>query len=51
MRRHCLIKSAMEGMIDGKRSGGRKRFQLVDNIKIKDIILQKYVEDKDGCRK
>lgn len=45
MRRDSLPTSAMEATVDGKRQRGRKRFQLMDNIKIEGTYLRKRCAD------
>ncbi|KAJ4436368.1 hypothetical protein ANN_19000 [Periplaneta americana] len=34
MRRNCLLKDALEGMVNGRRVRGSIRYQMIDNIKI-----------------
>ncbi|KAJ4436831.1 hypothetical protein ANN_16963 [Periplaneta americana] len=34
MRRNCLLKDAVEGMVNGRRVRGRRRYQMIDDIKI-----------------
>ena len=34
LRRNCLLKGALEGMVNGKKSRGRRRYQMIDNIMI-----------------
>ena len=34
LRRNCLLKDALEGMVNGKKVRGRKRYQMIDNIMI-----------------
>lgn len=41
MRRDYLMKSAMEGTINEKIGRERKRYQLIDNIKIKGRYITK----------
>mgnify|MGYP006908191459 FL=1 len=33
-RRNCLLKDALEGMVNGRRVRGRRRYQMIDDIKI-----------------
>ena len=33
LRRNCLLKDALEGMVNGKNVQGRRRYQMIDNIK------------------
>ena len=32
--RNCLLKDALEGIVNGKKVGGRRRYQMRDNIMI-----------------
>ncbi|KAJ4429397.1 hypothetical protein ANN_21554 [Periplaneta americana] len=34
LRRNCLLKDALEGMVNGRRVRGRRRYQMIDDIKI-----------------
>ena len=34
LRRNCLLKDALEGMVNGKEVRGRRRYQMIDNIMI-----------------
>ena len=34
LRRNCLLKDALEGMVNGKKVFGRRRHQMIDNIMI-----------------
>ena len=34
LRRDCLLKDALEGLVNGKKVRGRRRYQMVDNIVI-----------------
>ena len=34
LRRNCLLKDALEGMINWKKVCGRRRYQMIDNIMI-----------------
>ncbi|KAJ4431456.1 hypothetical protein ANN_20054 [Periplaneta americana] len=34
LRRNCLLKDALEGMVNGRRVRGRRRYQVIDDIKI-----------------
>ena len=34
LRRNCLLKDALEGMVNGKKASGRRRYQMIDNIMI-----------------
>ena len=32
LRRNCILRDVIEGMVEGKRGRGRRRFQLIDDI-------------------
>ena len=34
LRRNCLLKDAIEGMVKRKKVRGRRRYQMIDNIMI-----------------
>ena len=34
LRSNCLLKDALEGMVNGKKVLGRRRYQMIDNIMI-----------------
>ena len=34
LRRNCLLNDALEGMVNGKKVRDRRRYQMIDNIKI-----------------
>ena len=34
LRRNCLLKDALEGMVNGKKVRGRRRYQMIENIMI-----------------
>ena len=34
----CLLKDAIEGMVNGKKVRGRRRYQMVDNIVINGLF-------------
>ena len=34
LRRNCLLKDVLEGMVNGKKVRGRRRYQMLDNIMI-----------------
>ena len=34
LRRNCLLKDALEGMVNRKKVCGRRRYQMIDNIMI-----------------
>ncbi|KAJ4447975.1 hypothetical protein ANN_09985 [Periplaneta americana] len=33
LRRNCLLKDALEGMVNGRRVRGRRRYQMIEDIK------------------
>ena len=34
LRRNCLLKDVLEGMVNGNKIRGRRRYQMIDNIMI-----------------
>ena len=34
LRRNCLLKDTLEGMVNGKKVRGRRRYKMIDNIMI-----------------
>ena len=44
---HCLLKDALEGMVNGKKVRGRRRYQMIDNI----IINALYEDTKRKAAK
>ena len=34
LRKNCLLKDALEGMVNGKKVRGRRRYLMIDNIMI-----------------
>ncbi|KAJ4443459.1 hypothetical protein ANN_05128 [Periplaneta americana] len=34
LRRNCFLNDALEGMVNGRRLRGRRRYQIIDDIKI-----------------
>ncbi|KAJ4429301.1 hypothetical protein ANN_26305 [Periplaneta americana] len=58
-RRDCLLKDALEGMVNGRRVRGKRRYQMIDDLRYMDhiqrrrpgwrvgIVLAFYAE---GCR-
>ncbi|KAJ4439518.1 hypothetical protein ANN_07642 [Periplaneta americana] len=42
LRTNCLLKDALEGMVNGRRVRGRRRYQMIDDIK----IYRSYEETK-----
>ena len=47
LRRNCLLKDALEGMVNGKKVRGRRRYQMTDNT----IINGLYEETKRKAEK
>ena len=37
LRRNCLLKDALEGVVNGKKVRGRRRYQMIDNIMINEL--------------
>ena len=37
LRTNCLLKDALEGMVNGKKVRGRRRYQMIDNIMINEL--------------
>ena len=46
--RNCLLKDALEGMVNGRKVRGRRRYQLIDNIVINMRIRSKVAIDLLG---
>ena len=46
-RRNCLLKKALEGMVNGKRVHSRRRYQMIDNIMVNGL----YVDTKRKAEK
>ena len=50
LRRNCLLKDALEGMVNGKKVRGRRRYQRIENIMINGLYedtkrkAEKWVE-------
>ena len=42
LRRNCLVKNALKGMVNGNKVPGGKRYQMIDNI----MISRLYVDMK-----
>ncbi|KAJ4428328.1 hypothetical protein ANN_24347 [Periplaneta americana] len=40
LRRNCLLEDEMEGMVNGRKVGGRRRYQMIDDIKIYGLYLE-----------
>ena len=47
LRRNCLLKDALEGMVKGKKVRGRRRYQMIDNIMINEL----YADTKRKAEK
>jgi len=43
MRRDCLLRDAIEGTVEGKRKRGRRRYQLMDDVR----AGRKYCDTKN----
>ena len=37
LRRNCMLKDALEGMVNAKKVRGRRRYQMIDNIMINEL--------------
>ena len=47
LRRNCLLKDALEGMVNGKKVRGRRTYLMIDNIMISGL----YEDTKRKARK
>ena len=47
LRRNCRPKDALEGMVNGKKVRGRRRYQMIDNIMINEL----YADTKRTAEK
>ena len=47
LRRNCQLKDAVEGMVNGNKVRGRRKYQMIDNIIIMDCIKIR----KEGLRR
>ena len=47
LRRNCLLKDALEGMVNGKKVRDRRRYQMIDNIMINGL----YADTKNKAEK
>ena len=47
LRGNCLLKDALEGMVNGKKVQGRRRYQMIDNI----MINGQYEDSKRKAEK
>ena len=52
LRRSYLQKDALEGMINGKKVRGRRRYQMIDNIMINELYedTKMKAEERVGWR-
>ena len=53
LRRNCLLKNALEGMVNGKKIYSRRRSQMIDNIIINGLYedtKRKAEKRADGIR-
>ena len=41
LRRNCLLKDALEGMVNGKKVRGRRIYQMIDNLMINGLYEYK----------
>ncbi|KAJ4449703.1 hypothetical protein ANN_01107 [Periplaneta americana] len=52
LRRNCLLKDALEGMVNGRIVRGRRKYQMIDTIKsIKPLLSMYYIMTKSKYRK
>ena len=51
--RNCLLKDALEGMVNGKTVRGRRRYQIIDNIMINGLYadMKRKAEKRVQWRK
>ena len=47
LRRNCLLKDVLKGMVNGKKVRGRGRYQVIDNIMINGL----YADTKRKAEK
>ena len=47
LRRNCLLKYVLEGMVNGKKVLGRRRYQMRDNIMI-NVLYEDNLADCNG---
>ena len=52
LRRDSIVKDCIEGMVNGRRKRGRRRCQLLDNIKTDGEynVTKRLAEDREGWR-
>ena len=49
LRRNCLLKDALKGMVNGKKVQGRRRYQMIDSIMINGLYEDmKRKAEKEG---
>ena len=41
LRRNCLLMDSLEGMVNGKKVRGRRRYQMIDNIMVNGLYADK----------
>ena len=51
LRRNCLLKDSLEGMVNGKKVRGRRRYQMIDNIMINGLYedTKRKVEERENA--
>ena len=45
LRRDCLLKDALEGMVNGKKIRGRRKYQMIENMMINGLYDTKRKTD------
>ena len=52
LRRYCLLKDALEDMVNGKKVRGRRRYQMIDNNMINGLYedTKRKAEKRVGWR-
>ena len=50
LMRDCLLMDALEGMMSGKRGRGRRRYQMVDNIRVEKsyVRMKRLAADRNA---
>ncbi|KAJ4430256.1 hypothetical protein ANN_22468 [Periplaneta americana] len=53
LRRNCVLKDALEGMVNGRRVWGRRKYQMIDDINIYGSYeeIKRKAENRKGWRK
>ena len=48
LRRNCLLKDVLEGMVNGKKARGRRRYQMIDNFMINGLyeVMKRKAEKR-----